>query len=102
MSGLPGGLEWGKEGLKVLGVFLGTEGFQRKNWEGVREKVCALLSKWKWLLLQLSYRGRVLAANHLVASTLWHKLIVLTPPRGLIENIQSAILDIFWSGKHWI
>ena len=27
---LPGGLEWGKEGLKVLGLFLGTEGFQNK------------------------------------------------------------------------
>ncbi len=41
---LPGGLQWGEEGLKVLGVFLGTEGFQAKNWEGVKEKVCARLS----------------------------------------------------------
>lgn len=32
---LPGALEWGKEGLKVMGVFLGTEGFQNKNWERV-------------------------------------------------------------------
>ena len=30
------------------------------------------------------------------------KLIVLTPPRGLIEDIQRAILDFFWSRKHWI
>ena len=81
---------------------MGTEGFQKKNWEGVKEKVCARLSKWKWLLPQLSYRGRVLVANNLVASTLWHKLIALTPPRGLIEEIQRAILDFFWSGKHWI
>ena len=99
---LPGGLEWGKEGLKVLGVFLGTEGFQNKNWEGVKEKVCARLSKWKWLLPQLSYRGRVLVANNLVASTLWHRLIALTPPRGLMEDIQRVILDFFWSGRHWI
>lgn len=28
---LPGGLSWGKEGLNVLGVFLGSEGFQRKT-----------------------------------------------------------------------
>lgn len=33
---LPGGLEWGKAGLAVLGVFLGTEGFQTKNWEGIK------------------------------------------------------------------
>lgn len=33
---LSGGLEWGREGLKELGVFWGTEGCQMKNWEGVR------------------------------------------------------------------
>uniref|UniRef100_A0A671WHQ0 Reverse transcriptase domain-containing protein n=1 Tax=Sparus aurata TaxID=8175 RepID=A0A671WHQ0_SPAAU len=99
---LPGGLEWGREGLKVLGVYVGTKNFEKKNWEGVKEKVCARLSKWKWLLLQLSYRGRVLVTNGLVASTLWHKLMVLTPPKGLVDEIQRAILDFFWSGKHWV
>ena len=62
---LPGDLGWGRQGLKVLGVFLGTEEYERKNWEGVLEKVCARLTKWKWLLFQLSYRGRVLIANNL-------------------------------------
>lgn len=33
MPSLPGGLEWGKEGLKVLRVFLGTDNLQAKNWE---------------------------------------------------------------------
>ncbi|KAK2897108.1 hypothetical protein Q8A73_013488 [Channa argus] len=99
---LPGGLQWGKTGLKVLGVYLGSEGFQRKNWEGVREKVCARLSKWKWLLPQMSYRGRVLVSNNLVASTLWHKLTAMTPPSGLIEDIQKIIVDFFWSGRHWV
>ncbi|TDH11028.1 hypothetical protein EPR50_G00081890 [Perca flavescens] len=99
---LPGGLEWGKEGLKVLGVFLGSEGFVKKNWEGVKEKVCARLSKWTWLLPQLSNRGRVLVANNLVASTLWHKLIAIVPPRGLMEDIQRTIVDFFWSGRHWV
>ena len=32
--------ERGTEGV------LGTEGFQKKSWEGVKGKVCALLSKW--------------------------------------------------------
>ena len=95
---LPGGLNWGKEGLKVLGVFLGTEQFQLNNWEGIKDKVCAKLSKWKWLLPQLSYRGRVIVANSLVASTLWHRLIVLTPPRGLMEDIQRFILEFFLVG----
>ena len=44
---LPGDLGWGRQGLKVLGVFLRTEEYERKNWEGVLEKVCARLTKWK-------------------------------------------------------
>ena len=98
---LPGDLGWGRQGLRVLGVSLGTEEYERKNWEGVLEKVCARLTKWKWLLPQLSYRGRVLIANNLVASALWHRLTVLTPPRGLIHAIQKEIVDFFWSGQHW-
>ncbi|KAF7643979.1 hypothetical protein LDENG_00230120 [Lucifuga dentata] len=99
---LPGGLQWGNRGLKVLGVYLGTEGIQQQNWESVREKVCAKLSEWKWLLPQLSYRGRVLVINNLVASTLWHRLNVLSPPRGFIEDIQQTLVNFFWSGQHWI
>ncbi|KAJ3612006.1 hypothetical protein NHX12_020285 [Muraenolepis orangiensis] len=99
---LPGGLQWETEGLKVLGVFLGTEAFKAKNWEGAKEKVCARLSKWKWLLPQMSYRGRVLVANTLVASTLWHRLMALTPPRNLVSSIQQEIVDFFWSSRHWV
>lgn len=68
-------LMWGREGIKVLGVFLGTDKFQKKNCEGAMERVSTRLSKWKWLLPQLSYRGRVLIINNLVALTLWHRLI---------------------------
>lgn len=50
IPGLPGNLKWGKGGANILGVYLGTEDFQRQNWEGVLDKVEAKLSKWKWLL----------------------------------------------------
>ncbi len=40
--------------------------------------------------------------NNLVASTLWHKLMVLQPPVGLIEEIQRKLVRFFWSGQHWI
>ena len=99
---LPGNIRWGRQGLKVLGVFLGTEEFQKQNWEGAMERVCARLAKWRWLLTQLSYRGRVLIVNNLVASALWHRLVVLPPPQGLIEGIQRAVVDFFWSGLHWL
>ncbi len=66
------------------------------------EKVCAKNSKWRWLLPQMSYRGRVLVINNLVASMLWHKVMVLNPPKALITSVQKIILDFFWSGYHWI
>lgn len=63
----------------MLGVFFGREEFEKKNWEGAVDKVCTGLSKWKWLLPQLSYRGGVLIVNNLIASALWHRLTVLPP-----------------------
>lgn len=67
---LPAGLQWNTEGMKFLGVFLGNEGFISKNWEGVVEKVSARLSRWTWILPELSYRGRVLVANNLIGTSL--------------------------------
>lgn len=80
--------EGGREGLELLGVFWGTEGFKLKNWEGMKEKVYTQLSQWNWFLPQLTCGGGfwliILITNNFVSSTLWHKLIVLTPPKGLI------------------
>jgi len=77
---------------------MSTEGF------GVMDKPCARSSKWKCLLPPLFYRGptNVLTTNNLVASVLWHKLIILCPPINLLERIQQKILDFSWSSKHWI
>ncbi len=73
----------------------GNEQFQRKNWEGLIEKVSGRLSKWRWLLPQLSYRGRVLVANNLAASILWHKTIVMEPPEEMVSTIQRTIVNFF-------
>ena len=42
---LPGNLRWGRRGMKILGVHLRSEDFQRQNWEGVLDKVEAKLTK---------------------------------------------------------
>lgn len=99
---LPGGLKWRRGGLKYLGVHLGDEDTEKMNWEGVMEKVEERLSKWRWLLRQISYRGRVLILNNLIASLLWHKLACLEPPAGLLNKIQSCMIKFFWDDKHWV
>ena len=95
---LPQNLTWRKDGLKYLGVFLGEGTIVQKNWEDVTGKVEAKLKKWKWLLPQMSYRGRVLVLNNLVASQLWHRLACVDPPSGLLAQIQRKMVDFFGMG----
>lgn len=85
-----------KRGIKILGIYLGSEGFQKQNWKRVLDKVEAKLSKWKWLLPQLSYRGRALIVNNLVASCLWHRLTVLVPPPGFVKEVQQLTCTSLW------
>ncbi|KAJ3587841.1 hypothetical protein NHX12_011436 [Muraenolepis orangiensis] len=56
---LPQNMVWKKDGFKYLGVFLGKEIVVLKNWEDVIEKIEGKLSKWKWLLPQMSFKARL-------------------------------------------
>lgn len=85
---LPSGLSWRKDGLRYLGVFLGDETIVQKNCEGSVEKIKGRLMKWKWIVKSLSYRGRTLIINNLVASSLWHRLACIDPPALILAKIQ--------------
>ena len=54
---LPQRCAWNLEGLKFLGVYLGTFGYMNKNWEGVEEKIAGRLQRWRWILPQLCIEG---------------------------------------------
>lgn len=99
---LPDGLCWKKDGFKYLGVFLGNDIVMQKNWEGMAESVNGRLEKWKWLLPKMSYRGRVLIINNLVASSLWHRLACVDPPPDLLNKLQSVVVNFFWDNYHWV
>ena len=99
---LPQNLVWRKDGFKYLGIHLGQENVVQRNWEGVTEKIEGKLSKWKWLLPQMSFKGRVLVLNNLIASQLWHRLTCLDPPSGFLAHIQRRMVDFFWEGLHWV
>ncbi|KAI4890945.1 hypothetical protein NFI96_003942, partial [Prochilodus magdalenae] len=45
LPSLPGGVQWSRTGLKVLGVWLDTDKVKERNWEGVVEKVRAKLAQ---------------------------------------------------------
>lgn len=99
---LPDGLTWKRGGFRYLGVFLGDSNALKRNWDGTIEKIKGRLNKWKWLVPQLSYRGRSLIINNLVASFLWHKLMVLDPPPNLLSKVQALLVDFFWDRLHWL
>lgn len=78
----------------MLGVYLGKEGYQEKNWEGMIDKVCAKLSKWKWVLPKLSYRGRALVVNNLVASMIFFFGLDTTGQKLLCSFYQFVKVDM--------
>ncbi len=73
-------------------MFLGDDSVSQKNWDGMLEKVRGRLDKWKWLLPNMSFRGRTLIVNNLVASLLWHRLVCIDPPVKLMAEIQAIFL----------
>ncbi len=95
-------LVWGTSGFKYLGVFLGDDLTVQKNRKGVIEKIKGRLEKWKCLSPKMSYRGRILIVNHLVASSLWHKFACVDPPIHLVAKIQATLIDFFWDKLHWV
>ncbi|TWW61013.1 Transposon TX1 uncharacterized 149 kDa protein ORF 2 [Takifugu flavidus] len=99
---LPQDLAWRRDGLKYLGVFIGDEETEKKNWLDTLEKVDRKIQKWEWLLPRMSYRGRTLVLNNLVASVLWHRLSCMEPPSGLLAQLQTRVLAFFWDGMHWV
>ena len=65
---LPDGIFWERHSIRYLGVHLGDDSAEKKNWEGVVEKMEGRLGRWSWLLPRMSYRGRAININNLVAS----------------------------------
>ncbi|CAM5153838.1 unnamed protein product [Eretmochelys imbricata] len=105
VSSLPPALQtirWSAGPLLYLGVYLSaTHPSPPENWQNLEGGVIERLRKWTRLLRCLSLRGRALVLNQLVLSTLWYRLNTLVPALGFLSNLQTSILEFFWSGMHW-
>ena len=100
---MPLNIKWNNKGLKVLGTFLGnTPMWLDKNWSDIIDKIESKLDWWARYAPSMSYRGRTLVINQLIASKLLHRLVCLCPPTMLINNIQKLFVNFFWQGRHWL
>ena len=81
---------------------VGSDDWVQKKWEEAVSATTTKLAKCKWLLSRVLYRMQTLIINGPVASALWHRLVVLNPPAGLLREIQRQLLNFFWLGHHWL
>ena len=99
-SDRPLNCSWNGEGLPFLGVHLGNKkSYTDKNWDICKTRLLQTLASWSGLSTSLSFRGRVLIANQLAASKLFHCLAALTPPDSILSELQQRLVDFVWSNK---
>lgn len=94
---------WTKDGLKILGVFLGnTPLYEEENWATLISKIKGTLNNWSQYVKLTSYIGRKIVCNQLAGSQLIHTLNILHPPAHFFQEVQRAMIDFIWQGKHWL
>ena len=100
----PLNFSWNSEGLPFLGVHLGnTPNYLKQNWLKCKEKLTKTLLSWSRLSNTMSYKGKVIIANQLAASKIFHFLAVLSPPESVLNELQNLLVEFVWSGKrHWL
>ena len=101
---LPDGIFWERHGIKYLGVHLGDDSAEKRNWEGLVEKMEGRLGGRRWLLPRMSYRGRAIIISNLVASSLWHRLAVVGASCRSFGEIAEYYCWLFFLGQvyYWV
>ena len=82
---------------KILGLFFGNVDCTRMNWESKIEKINCIIAAWRHR--DLSYKGKALVINGLLASTLWYNATSIPIPTWAILQIEQSLYDFFWSYK---
>ena len=95
---------WNSEGLPFLGVHLGnTIHYLKQNWSKCKERLQNTLNSWSRLSNSMSFKGKVIIANQLAASKIFHFLAAISPPNNVINELQDLLVEFVWSNKrHWL
>ena len=101
---LPLKFSWNSEGLPFLGVHLGNSvHYSKQNWVKCKDRLTKTFLSWSRLSKSLSFKGKVLIANQLAASKIFHFLAVLPVPGNVLNELQELLVNFVWSNKrHWL
>ena len=93
------GFDWYNDFIpeKILGLFFGNVDCTQLNWESKIEKINNIIAAWRHR--ELSYKGRALVINGLLASTLWYSATSVPVPAWAISQIEQSLYDFFWNYK---
>ena len=93
------GFQWFNDYIpeKILGLFFGNVDCTRINWDVKIQKINHTIAAWRHR--DLSYKGKALVVNGLLASTLWYNATSLPMPAWAISQIEQSLYDFFWNYK---
>ena len=73
-----------------------------KHWTLVEETVNSVIKSWTIFSKGLSFIGRVLVVNSILASKLWYIKSVLQHPHNYISSFQKVFIDFVWQCCPWV
>jgi len=85
--------------FKFLGVYLGEEEqlAAERSWSAVAKKITNTLNLWR--MRALGHKGRVVVANTLAVTKLYHTLHVHAAPRSVLTALNHSFNNFIWKGK---
>ena len=95
---MPLGLKWVTK-MKILGVWYtnGLTNVDPDNWQSKLDKLEKNLNLWK--TRSLSFVGKALIINVLIASKLWFLAWVLPTPEWVISRFKTLVFLFLWNSK---
>ncbi|MCP3925856.1 MAG: reverse transcriptase family protein, partial [Desulfobacterales bacterium] len=93
----PFNLKWGREALKILGVYHGPVFNEKDTWEPRINKFIKTLDLWT--SRDLSLRGRAVVANQLASSVFWYTAAIYPIPQWALKKINDRLWKFIYQNK---
>ena len=84
------------EATRYLGTWIGVDIDKGIQMQQIQSKICDKIRNWSGMHLSLA--GRIIVANHVLLSTLWHAVSVWMFDKQAIRTVKACIRGFLWAG----